>query len=96
MSGIDKRLDDLHKRRISALAEYGLLEIEREYWKTRAEKASRDIATICDPNATGIVKGQISICYETSDEASRTLDELEEKAKSKGASGTSAQGVSAV
>jgi len=93
---IDQKLQELHDRRLSALVQYGLLEIEREYWMLRAEKASRTVTTIGDADLTNITKGQISICYETADEAGRTLEELEAKAKAKGSEKISGKGLVAV
>lgn len=96
MKDIKERLNELKNERMSALAQYGLLGLETEYWRTRAELASRDVSALCDSHATDIMKGQILICYETADEAERTRDKLEENAKSKSLSAISEKGLSAV
>lgn len=93
---VDQKLQDLHDQRMKALAEYGLLGLEEEYWMMRAEKASRMIAVLGDVTATNITKGQISICYETADEAKRTRKGIEEKAKSKVSEATFEKGLSVV
>lgn len=82
----NEEMQNLHDERLAALTAAGLLDLESRYWAKRAEVASRSLLKIADMERTNMVKGQISICFETSDEAKRAQKAREAEAKAKRAS----------
>lgn len=66
---IEKELTEMKNAMFSALGRYGVLRDFEEYWLRRAECASRSLVKVGDADLTNMIKGQISICYETADEA---------------------------
>lgn len=89
MESYEEEMKALHDKRIAALSAAGAVELEMRYWMKRAECAARSLMSIADTERTNMVKGQMMICFETADEARRTLKALEDEAKSKRAGRTS-------
>lgn len=90
MTEPEKELEDLHGELVSELSEnWRVLSLMRAYWLKRAEVASRSATRIVDADPTNMVKGQLSICYETADELGRALEKLKAAATAGGGDGTS-------